>query len=304
MVLTDFSNLESHWASGSLDLEAINNGTAVLVDIPPQYKYMQEWDIPKVSTGDTLSLVQLCIREGTYDPFFASGAPENYPFAQAEKRTTSPAVCGVSSYGYYGFSVITTPQGLQHLGLSCDRTKCISVKLSHDVTEAEKKAVRSILERLSFLEDDLEINDSTENLEINRGSYIRQFLFWGALAAMLFLLATMQLQGDLRRRIRSEKRAIGILRAVGCDEGTLLSTYRRQIIVSACIGSISTLLAYLATFSPSYFLYTDRYEPALYWIVPFLACATVLTVAVNSWLLKKELHRIINASVIENIREE
>ena len=304
VVLTDFSKLESHWASGSLNLEAINNGTAVLVDIPPQYKYIQEWDIPQVSTGDTLSLVQLCIQEGTYDPFFASGDPENYPFAQAEKHAASPAVCGVSNYGYYGFSVITTPQGLQHLGLSCDRTKCISVKLSPDATEAESKALRDTLERLSFLENDLEIIDSTENLKINQGSYLRQFLFWGALAAMLFLLATMQLQGDLRRRIRSKKRAIGILRAVGCDEGTLLSTYRNQIIVSASTGSALTLLVYLSTFSPSYFLYSNRYEPALYWIVPFLICSTALVVAVNTLLLKKDLHRLMQNSVIENIREE
>lgn len=249
----------------------------------------------------------MCLAEGTYPPDFADGNPNNFPFSQAEKRTATPIVCGVTSQGHYGYNtgaVITTYHGLQNLGFSCDSTQSIEITLEGHVSKAEKVSILSTLDRLACREDHLQAWDHTVAVEESNGVYFRHLLFSGALAAMLFLLATMQLQGDLRRRIRSEKRTIGILRSVGCDEGTLLSTYRRQITVSTCIGSVLTLLAYLSTFSPSYFLYSDYYEPALYWIAPFLVCATVLTVAVNSCLLKKELHRLLQNSVMENIQEE
>ena len=324
VVLSDLSELEPYLASGSIDRDAIDNGTAVLVDMPTYYEIRRDGKRAilslrpdpeavniirndQITAGDTLPLVQLCLTEGTYDPDFADGDLNNFPFSQAEKRTASPTVCGVTSQGHYGYStgaVITTYQGLQNLGLRCDLTQNIAVTLTADVTKAEKASILSTLDRLACREDHLEVLDNTVVVEESNGVYFRHLLFRGALAAMLFLLATMQLQGDLRRRIRSEKRTIGILRSVGCDEKTLKASYRRQITVSTCIGSVLTLLAYLSTFSPSYFLYSDYYEPALYWIAPFLICATLLTVAVNSCLLSKELHRLMQNSVMENIQEE
>lgn len=324
VVLGDLSELEPYLISGSIDMEAIDNGTAVLVDLPTYYETQRDGKRASLSlrpdpeavkiirndqiaVGDTLPLIQLCLTEGTYDPDFAEGDPKNFPFSQAEKRTAAPTVCGVTSQGHYGYhtgAVIITYQGLQNLGLICNLTQNIAVTLTADVTEAEKTSILSTLDRLACREDHLEVLDNTVVVEESNGVYFRHLLFRGALAAMLFLLSTLQLQGDLRRRIRSEKRTIGILRAVGCDEGTLLSTYRRQIIVSACIGSFLTLLAYLSTFSPSYFLQSPSIEPAVYWIVPFLVCVTVLVVAINTRLLKKELHRMMQSSVMENIREE
>ncbi len=324
VVLSDLSELEPYLVSGSIDLDTINNGTAVLVDLPTYYETQQDGQRTglslrpdpeavniirndQIAAGDTLPLIQMCLAEGTYTPDFAEGDPNNFPFSQAEKRTAMPIVCGVTSQGHYGYNtgaVITTYHGLQSLGFSCDNTQSIEITLKGDVSKAEKVSILSTLDRLACREDHLEAWDNTVVVEESNGVYFRHLLFSGALAAMLFLLATMQLQGDLRRRIRSEKRTIGILRSVGCDEKTLKASYRRQITVSTCIGSVLTLLAYLSTFSPSYFLYSDCYEPALYWIAPFLVCATVLTVAVNSCLLKKDLHRLLQSSVMENIREE
>lgn len=326
VVLDDVTQLEPYLTSGSIDLDAINQGRAVLADFPTYYEFQIQGGTSKtrepgpdairviqndqIFAGDTLPLIQLCLREGTYDPQFFNGAVENFPFAQAETYSAAPVVCGVLSQGKYGFHsgvIITTPQGLKNLGLRCDSTQSITVDLAPDATSSQKSALWAEMQRLAFREDDLEATDNTNFAAVFRGTLLRGALFHGGLTAMLLLLTVLQLQGDIRRQLRSEKRTIGILRAVGCDEDALLHTYRRQILLSTCLGWLLALCFYLKDYAPSYLwnaLLGKMRDTDLFRLPPRLFCAAALVAIINIFLLKRELHQVIASSVIENIREE
>ena len=327
VVLDDVTQLDPYLVSGTIDLDAIDQGTAVLVDLPTYYREQSTNGISGLSTvsspdtvqtirndqirtGDTLPLVQLCLQETTYDPLFWDGAVGYFPFSQAEKRSADPTVCGVLSCGKYGFrngTVFTTPHGLQNLGLRCDNTQSITVHLTADVSSAQKDAVWDFLQRLACREDHLRAEDNTGLNEAFTGTETRHAFFRGGLCVMLFLLTTMQIQGDIRRQLHAETRTIGILRSVGCDEKTLKASYRRQIAVSTCIGSLLTLILYLIDFSPS-FLPMDlqwlNFDAPLFWTLLPVLCVAAATIVVNDLLLRKALRRLIDRSVIENIREE
>lgn len=326
VVLDDVTQLEPYLTSGSIDLDAINQGQAVLADFPTYYEFQIQGGTSKtrepgpdairviqndqIFAGDTLPLVQLCLREGTYDPQFSEGAVENFPFAQAETCSASPVVCGVLSQGKYGFQsgvLITTPQGLKNLGLRCDSTQSITVDLTPDATSPQKDAIWAELQRLACREDDLEATDNTNFAAVFRGTLLRGALLWGGLTAMLLLLTVLQLQGDIRRQLRSEARTIGILRAVGCAEETLLRAYRRQILSSACLGWLLALCFYLKDYDPGYLwdILLGKYQDTDLFRLPLpLLCAAALVAVTNIFLLKRELHQLIASSVIENIREE
>lgn len=325
-VLDDVTQLEPYLTSGSIDLDAINQGQAVLADMPTYYRGLHQGNTytsrepdsdtvrvirnDQIFAGDTLPLIQLCLREGTYDLRFSEGAVENFPFAQAETRSASPVVCGVLSRGKYGFGsgvIITTPQGLKNLGLRCDSTQSITVDLTPNATPAQKNAIWEEVQRLACREDDLEETDNTDFAAVFRGTLLRRTLFQGGLTAMLLLLTVLQMQGDIRRRLRSEKRTIGILRAVGCDEDTLLHTYRRQILLSACLGWLLALCLYLKDYDPGYLwgiLLGKNQDSDLFRLPLPLLCAAALVAVTNIFLLKQELHRVITSSVTANIREE
>lgn len=327
VVLGDVTQLESYLVSGAIDLDAIDQGTAVLVDLPTYYREQSTNGISGLSTvsspdtvqtirndqirtGDTLPLIQLCLQENTYDPLFWNGAVGYFPFSQAEKRSADPTVCGVLSCGKYGFrngTVFTTPQGLQNLGLRCDNTQSITIDLVPDVSSAQKEAVWDFLQRLACREDHLQAEDNTGLNEAFTGTETRHAFFRGSLCIMLFLLTTMQIQGDIRRQLHAETRTIGILRSVGCDEKTLRESYRRQITVSACIGSLLTLVLYLIDLSPSFFpveLQWLNFDAPFFWTLLPVLCVTAATIVVNDFLLRKALRRLVGRSVIENIREE
>ena len=327
VVLDDVTQLESYLVSGAIDLDAIDQGTAVLVDLPTYYQKQSADGIyglstisspdtvqtirnDQIHTGDTLPLVQLCLQENTYDPLFWNGAVGYFPFSQAKKRSAAPTVCGVLSCGKYGFpngTVFTTPQGLQNLDLRCDNTQSITIDLATDVSSAQKEAVWDFLQRLACREDHLQAEDNTGLNEAFTGTETRHAFFRGSLCVMLFLLTTMQIQGDIRRQLHAETRTIGILRSVGCDEKTLKASYRRQITVSTCIGSLLTLVLYLIDFSPSFFpieLQWLNFDAPFFWTLLFVLCVTAATIVVNDFLLRKALHRLVGRSVMENIQEE
>ena len=327
VVLDDVTQLDAYLVSGTIDLDAIDQGNAVLVDLPTYYRKQSTNGISGLSmvsgpdtvqtirndqirTGDTLPLVQLCLQENTYDPLFWNGAVGYFPFSQAEKRSADPTVCGVLSCGKYGFrngTVFTTPQGLQNLGLRCDNTQSITIDLVPDVSSAQKEAVWDFLQRLACREDHLRAEDNTGLNEAFTGTETRHAFFRGSLCVMLFLLTTMQIQGDIRRQLHAETRTIGILRSVGCDEKTLRESYHRQITVSACIGSLLTLVLYLIDLSPSFFpieLQWLNFDAPLFWTLLPVLCVTAATIVVNDFLLRKALHRLVGRSVVENIREE
>lgn len=325
VVVNNPEALAPYLVSGSIDREALDRGTAVLADLPTLY-WKKEGDVGSFSTGpeenpdavyrndqifvgDTLPLLQLCLPEESCQNIPGT-SPDTWPLGSAEIRESTATVCGTLSHTIYGAgsgAIITTPKGLEKLGLTCPFTRNIYVKLTEDASPEETAAIRNALEELQTQEEGLWTSDPTNDKAINLASCRRRLLFWGGVTCMFLLLAVLEIQGDLRRQLRAEKRSLGILRAVGCDERTLLALYARQIAVFTLGGGLLALALYrLAQLLEENFdlgagLFW-RLRPK--WVFPILLGTAVGMLLVNTWLLKRELGRFVQSSVIENIREE
>ena len=325
VVVNDPETLTPYLVSGSIDREALDRGTAVLADLPTLY-LKKQGDVSSFSTrpeenpdavyrndqifvGDTLPLLQLCLPEES-----CQGLPDDPSdvelLAHAEIRKATATVCGTLSHTIYGAgsgAIIATPKGLEKMGLSCPFTRNIHVELTETASPEETAAIRNALEELETQEEGLWTLDPTNNKAINLASCRRRLLFLGGVTGMFLLLAILEIQGDLRRQLRAEQRSLGILRAVGCDERTLSALYARQICIFALGGGLLALGLYgLGQ------LHTLAFDflASLFWSTkPQVALPTLLATAaallgINIWLLKRELGRFVQSSVIENIREE
>ena len=102
------------------------------------------------------------------------------------------------------------------------------------------------------------------------------------------------------RRIQSDGRLIGMLRAVGAEERTILDIYTGQVTVSIVGGFVLTVFAFWFMNAID-FLYLDN-APIL------LGLAAMAVLAVISWVmcgifLRLRIREIVNKSIIDNIRE-
>ena len=105
---------------------------------------------------------------------------------------------------------------------------------------------------------------------------------------------------SVTRRLQSDGQRIGMLRAVGADEKTILGCYCGQITVSIIAGFVTTILIFTV-------IIITRIAEGVEMYIPHGLCAMAL-LGIVSWgicqlALKMRIREIINKSIIDNIRE-
>ena len=316
-VILDSETLSQYnnWVEdGKINVDAINAGHEVIVAAPRIWngvnKYgdysrrgPEQMDDSEVlaaendcfHAGQTLQVYQLYAfgREWTEDPF-ANAVTE-------EATVTVGAVLNDFDGGYWSTAVIiTTEQGIHNMGLYANGMDSYSIYLDGEIgIQTEQKLVERI-EAIAARSECAEVNNYLESHRENVQNKQQLLTVFGAITLVFLSVSVSMIVTSNTRRIQSDGRLIGMLRAVGAEEKTILNIYTGQVTVSIAGGFMLTLLAFWFM-NAIEFLYLDN-APIL-WGLLAMAGMAALSWIMCRFFLHFRIREVINKSIIDNIRE-
>ncbi|MBQ4158353.1 MAG: ABC transporter permease [Clostridia bacterium] len=308
---------------GEVDLDALDAGREVLVSAPdfsvfmsPEGWFTQVRDVsdPRAQAvfindyfraGMELSMVQLFGKEP--GNLFYNSSDEDFLayYASVDRTDAAPRIGAVLNGAARlvnifpnSLCIITTPKGAEALGLKTNGVEGVDIFLSA-IPDAEAEAMlESKISRIGVRGG----MESTNNLAVQREAQAYQkrlMLVFCGMVLLFFAVAVSMQVTNTARRIRADERMVGTLRAVGADEFALFSCYRLPAIISAAAGYVLAAAVYLLM----YFLYPIGFPKYHLWL---LAVALILAVMNASCVLfgvRRQLRRVLDKSIVENIRE-
>lgn len=315
MVISDISELEQSLTQGSIDLDAIQAGTAVLMNVPLRQvqsnrSFSETQEPSTIETvqndqfpvGESLNIVELC-KATQEDDYLES-------WEQVTFRQAHPAVCGILDKGDLSFMkpcIVTSIQGAKNLGLLCNELKTMKITLDDAITPEERTQLRSKLDQLSLREDDISVVDSTPvSMEAFNASRLRHSLFQCGVVLTLLMLTVLLLQEIIRSQIRTQVRTIGVLRAVGCDEKMLHQQLRKEVGFTIATAGVLAWVFYCWRLVSNIW---DRLQEILYGssgITGFLCClaCSAALLLIGDRIIAGEVRKITKQYVMENLRQE
>lgn len=310
---------------GALNLDAINRGEQVLLCAPDYYLRIEtNSDGTSVSSrmstqpfegatlaarndgdfkaGETLELMLLSGPESD----LTKQSEEGF-YAGLEKRNASVTVGAVlngstSVFGSEGMvTLLTTRRGLNAMGFSLARVDTVTVYTDgKDMSAEEEQALSESVQSIMRRADNLTFSDQLETARANRQNNRTIMTALLSVAVLFFAVAVGMITSGVTRRIRSDARMIGTLRAVGADAGTVAGCYRMQILLSIALGLLVGLWGMAS-------LLTSYYAVQVWWLcIAAPACVlgfSALCCAACMLALRSRIRETISRSIVENIRE-
>lgn len=125
-------------------------------------------------------------------------------------------------------------------------------------------------------------------------------LLMGAITIVFFAVAAGMIVSTVTRQLQADRKRIGMLRAVGADEKTILRCYSGQVFLSLGLGMVLSILVMAVLFTSSIMNVPARYYPSgIATILVFsLACLGLCLL-----LLRRRVRQVTGQSIIDNIRE-
>ena len=298
---------------GKVDLAALDAGEQVLVNAPTAYlldgsTIFDTWaDAPTADkiendafhAGQTLTFVQLLNDADAELAQTVDGWRAAY--AGMDRNDVSITVGAVLGSGViYEAGIITTEKGAAALGLEMTEQQSVGVYLKGDMDEETEKNLTSRIERIA-MRGDLSVWNMLEERRESAEVQNRSLLLFGGMVVLFFAVAVAMQMGNAGRRIRADRRGIGTLRAVGADEKALMGCYRLPMLLTAAIGTALSAALYLIYVAYWRFKGFNDYNPAV--IVPAMLILGVLCALCCLAGLRFRLRSVLDASIVENIRE-
>lgn len=318
VVVSDLSQLPIDLKAGQIDKARLDSGEAVLLSVPEyygtleqngffrssskpgpsgkpdHYDYFTEND--QFSLGDTLPLVQVCSDSDSDDLMSA--------LFTSTRATASPRIDGLLTgvpYGCFDIpAVVTTPEGLQSLGLRCDNTTHIQINLDGPVDRATEDTLRDRIQRIAAREDGLVVSDPMSLRRATVAFSTLSTVFFFCLYGAILVITLVLICGTRIRDFRSQRYTVGVLRAMGCDKGALSRLYFPQLLLCGLLGFLISLPCVIFFLSP---ILNPR-EIALFVLASGLSTtvSTVLCCCVTALAIRRLLSREFSA-VPENLAE-
>lgn len=310
----ELRELEPYLGSGRINVDAINTGQEVLILAPKVYWIPSEnggWYSADASmaqkaaanlsvendwayAGLTLPIMQLY----TEDAREYSG-PTDRLYANCARLDAVITVGGVldkqpdSLNGLWG-SVLTTEQGLRNMGLNRNGYVSIQIYLDGEVdADTEEELTRSINAIARRAEGSRVVNNMETAREDAR-SYYQLLVLVGAIALVFFAVSAGMILSTVTRQLQADGKRIGMLRAVGADEKTILGCYSGQVFLSLALGMALAVVIWVCL--DVGLAYCSRGIAAI--VLFSLSCLGLCLL-----LLRRRVRQITNQSIIENIRE-
>lgn len=123
---------------------------------------------------------------------------------------------------------------------------------------------------------------------------------FAGIAILFTAVSISMIVSSITRRIQSDGRRIGMLRAVGADENTILHCYTGQVSFSILGGYVLTSIILLLILFAEIF---DGLEIFLGYGFVAMTVLAVLSWLICSFILRLRIRNIVSKSIIDNIRE-
>lgn len=121
---------------------------------------------------------------------------------------------------------------------------------------------------------------------------------FGAVILLFFAVSVSMVVTGTNRRLQSDRRTIGTLRAVGANAGVIFRCYAGQALIGVGLGTLlGLLLTYLLYFFQLY--YGSQLVPALLMEVGTAA----LCAACCMMLLRLRVKQMVHQPIVEMIKE-
>lgn len=246
------------------------------------------------SVGQSLPLLQLYRTEEGGEVF------------RNDETVTVGAILSEPDYNLFASGgeccIITTEQGLRNMNLYCEGIQQISVYLDGEISEEEEAALESRLSSISRRTDSYVVTNYMEIYRQAMQEDRQQILMLLSIATVFFAVAVSMIVSAVTRRLQSEGRTIGMLRAVGADERAILGCYSGQLRASI-LGGTLIALGIIALYV-LICLFNSYIDASVFVSFP----VTILAIAALCWavcraLLRVRIREIISKSIIENIKE-
>ena len=199
----------------------------------------------------------------------------------------------------YGFTVITTPKGAEALGLKVPGPDYTDIWLTGDPNPEEEAEIEDKISQVA-MRGWMDVDNQLKLTREYRTKKLRQILLFSALILLFFAVSVFMQVSGASRRIRSETRTIGTLRAVGADLKTLVGCYRLPVLVCAAAGLIPCLLFYAVTEIPGLRLFSTNHPVIMIPVLALLAGCIALACVAD---IRRRLAGVCCQSIVENIRE-
>lgn len=306
------TELNADLTDGKINVEAINSGKEVIVAAPSfwtgtskygTYRYagaekQNEGDILVAENdyfyaGQTLPLIQFY-----YDSY------EQEKYADAQRRDTTVTVGAVldnySKAGWTAGCILTTEEGLQNMGIYANGYDWYNIYLDGEIDQETEQLLMQQIEAIAERSGETTVDNNLENQRENERMSQQLIVIFSAITLVFASVAVSMIVTSITRRLQADGQRIGMLRAVGADEKTILGCYSGQITVSIVTGFVITLVIFAVIILSGIAEGLELYIPhglgamvilgGLSWIICRLA-------------LKLRIREIVNKSIIENIRE-
>lgn len=309
------SSLSENITEGRIDLDALNSGREVIVIAPTWWGRMEEDGVSYLRypgrekkrqgdkllcsndyfhAGQTLAFVQQYItaNPGSFDP----------SLVENRKRTVTVGAIadGYSennSWASDSFTIVTTLEGLKSLDLYTDGIREVNVSLASGVDREMEDALAQRIEGIA--------RRSSDTTFVNRIAFAREraaqqrglLLLFAGVTLIFFTAAVGMIQSTVIRQLQKDGRTIGMLRAVGADEKTILRCYSLPAYLSIFLGLLLAmgLLSLVLDLGSA-----KRQIPPALAIIAF--CSGVCALACRG-LLARRVREITSQSIIDTIRE-
>lgn len=320
--------LEEYLTEGTVNVDAINAGTQVLVLAPEMwvqfnknggyttfsqdYMFFEEY----VKDGAVLMAKNDAFHTGQLLPVTQLYS-EDSEFTTVHRKDTQVQVCGIVDslgdlpYGSWGNCVlITTEQGLENMGLRMEGLKFVDVYLDGELSVEEEARLERQLNAIARRNDGYTVQNWAENYRERLQARNQEMILYASVVTVFFAVAVGMIVSSVTRQLNSEGRTIGMLRAVGADERAILGSYSGQLNASI-LGGVTISFGLLGLYCVVYLIDGLRYHysmPAREVIMCVMMGVIICAMAcfcfvVCKFLLRFRIREIVNKSIIDNIRE-
>jgi len=328
--------LKPYVLDGSIDIAALNAGREVLVVAPEKIyirydrgadgrisgttltadprrgeRYDKVLENDAFHAGDPLDLTRLYTEGGVTGRENEDG----YDYTAIRRVDRSVRIGAVLSGDYdRALSVdldsflseagplVTTLTGLDALGFETGGYQGMAVSLSGTPDGETAEFLETALADIANRADDVRLDSRAQDERENRQWQMVLVACLAAVVILFFSICVSMVGNAVTHRIRSDKRAIGTLRAVGAPLETIVSSYWRQVaamlgggaVAGAVISAGFTGYAYLQGYLPDGILWPMVGLAALFMLLIFLFCGANL---------RMRIREVVSSSIVDNIRE-